>query len=79
MHDYFTNLFYSTLLTSTIETLILLKTRIFHTKSVILLGLCLFLENDWFSSFLIVGFKVNYTVNMENSFLYVFSYHVCVT
>ena len=52
---------------------------ILHSKSVILLGLCLVLANGLFSSIFISVFKITYPVKMEYDFSYSFSGYVCVT
>ena len=46
--------------------------------SLMLLGLCIVLENGLFSSFLLGTFKVNYAVNLEGVFFNVFSANVHV-
>ena len=50
------------------------QTRILHSKSVILIVLCLVLTKKFtFKKKLLGGFRVNYSVNIENYFSYTFS------
>ena len=48
------------------------QTRIFHTKSVILILLCLVLTKS-ILQFLLGGLRLNYSVNIKNQFSYTFS------
>ena len=41
---------------------------IFHLKSEMILGLCIFLENTFFRQYLLGGFEINYPANMGNGF-----------
>ena len=47
------------------------QTRIFHSKSVILILLCLVLTNSLFSIILLGGLRVNYSVNIEENVSYI--------
>ena len=49
------------------------QTRIFHSKSVILILLCLVLTIVYFQPFLLGDLRVNYSVNIENYFSNTFS------
>ena len=46
--------------------------RIFHSKFVIIIALCLYLENNNFHLSLLSVFKMNDTFNFEDKFLYIF-------
>ena len=45
----------------------------YYSKSVMMLGLCLFLANNLCSYFLLFFFKLNYTVNVGNYILQYFN------
>ena len=49
------------------------QTRIIHSKSVILIVLCLVFTNSLFSTILLDGLRLIYSVNIENYFSYIFS------
>ena len=54
------------------------QTRIFHSKSIILNLLCLILTTVYIQQFLLVGLRVNYSVNIETIF-HIFLVVICVT
>ena len=50
----------------------------FHSKYIMLLGLCLVLVNGLFYSIFLVGFNVAYPVKPENDFSHISSGYVCL-
>ena len=52
------------------------KTRILHSKSIIFLGVCLFLADNLYPSYLLVGLELNYPLNIRDTSSYIFSVYL---
>ena len=53
------------------------QTRIFHSKYVIMILLCLVLTNSLFPTILLGGLRANYFIKVEDYFSYVFGCYLC--
>ena len=54
------------------------QTLVLHSKSVILLVLCLVLANSLFSTILLGGLRVNYSVNIGKKKFVIFCFYLCI-